>query len=115
MLPILCFHKVGPESEEGRRYTISPETLESLGRYFCRKGRRFARACDLESGIPKGGVCLTFDDAYVSAMLHGVEILERNGVWASFYVVPGFVGTSSTWDGDQGRPLAGWDALLAAQ
>lgn len=115
MLPILCYHKVAPEREEGRRLNITPETLESHVRYFCRKGRRFARAGDLETGIPNGCVCFTFDDAFLSALTNGVEILARNGVWASFFAVPGYVGGSSDWEGGGNRPLGGWDTLLAAQ
>lgn len=115
MLPILCYHKVGPSAQEGRRLNVEPATLESHVRYFCRRRRRFARAGDLESGIPSGCVCLTFDDAYVSALTHGVEILARYGVWGTFFAVPGYVGETSSWDGGDARPLAGWDSLRAAQ
>lgn len=115
MLPILCYHKVGPVVQEGRRLNIEPAVLESHVRYFVRKHRRFARAGDLESGIPAGCVCMTFDDAYVSAMTHAVEVLRRHGVWGTFFAVPGMVGGESTWDGGDARPLAGWDALKAAQ
>ncbi len=115
MLPILCYHKVGPEREEGRRLNVEPLTLESHVRHFCRKGKRFARVGDLESGLPTGCVCFTFDDAYASAVAHGVEILARWGVWGTFYAVPAQVGAVSVWDAGFERPLAGWDALRAAQ
>lgn len=115
MLPILCYHKVGSAAEEGRRLNVSPSTLESHVRYFCRKGKRFARAGDLETGLPKGCVCLTFDDAYHSALTHGLEVLLRNGVWGTFYAVPSLVGSFSEWDPGYERPLAGWQQLLAAQ
>jgi len=115
MLPILCYHKVGPAAQEGRRLNVEPRQLEAHVRYFVRKGRRFARTGDLEGGIPKGAVCFTFDDAYVSAMTHGVEVLSRHRVWGTFFAVPGLVGGESTWDGGEARPLAGWDALKAAQ
>jgi len=115
MLPILCYHKVAPERDEGRHLNIEPATLESHVRYFCRKNRRFARAGDLEKGIPQGCVCFTFDDAYLSALTNGVEVLSRQGVWGSFFAVPSFVGGLSNWEGGGGKPLAGWDALLAAQ
>lgn len=58
---------------------------------------------------------MTFDDAYVSALTHAVEILARYDVWGTFFAVPGMVGMKSTWDGPHARPLAGWDALQAAQ
>ncbi|AIE84394.1 polysaccharide deacetylase [Fimbriimonas ginsengisoli Gsoil 348] len=60
-------------------------------------------------------MCLTFDDAYLSTMLHAPEILERNGARGAFYAVSGKVGGSSDWDGTAARPLAGWDLLIDAQ
>lgn len=115
MLPILCYHKVGPLAQEGRRLNIEPETLETHVRYFVKKGRRFARTGDLENGIPAGAVCFTFDDAYVSTMTNAVEILSRHRVWGTFFAVPGMVGGESVWDVGEARPLAGWGALIAAQ
>lgn len=115
MLPILCYHKVGPIAQEGRRLNVEPATLNSHVRYFVRKGRRFARTGDLESGVPGGCVCFTFDDAYISALVNGVEILRRHGVWGTLFAVPGMVGGESSWDAGEARPLAGWDALKAAQ
>jgi peptidoglycan/xylan/chitin deacetylase (PgdA/CDA1 family) len=115
MLPILCYHNVGPEREVGRRLNVAPETLEAHVRHFCRKRRRFARAGDLAEGIPAGCVCLTFDDAYLSAVGHGVEVLAKYGVWGTFFCVPGHVGGTSAWDQGHAQPLAGWDALRAAQ
>ena len=115
MLPILCYHKVAPEREEGRSLNIEPATLDAHVRYFCRRNRRFARAGDLENGIPAGCVCFTFDDAFLSALTNGVEVLAGHGVWGTFFAVPSFVGGTSDWEGGGGRPLAGWDSLLAAQ
>lgn len=115
MLPILCYHKVAPEREEGRSLNVEPATLDAHVRYFCRKNRRFARAGDLEKGIPADCVCFTFDDAFLSALTNGVEVLARQGVWGSFFAVPSYVGGSSDWEGGGGKGLAGWDSLLAAQ
>jgi peptidoglycan/xylan/chitin deacetylase (PgdA/CDA1 family) len=60
-------------------------------------------------------VCLTFDDAYVSALTLGCEILTDHEVTATFYAVPSLAGGSSEWDGDRARPLASWETLLQAQ
>ena len=115
MLPILCYHQVGPESQEGRRLNVSPETLESHVRHFVRKGRRFARAGDLADGIPSEYVCFTFDDAFASAVERATEILARYGVWGTFYAVPSKVGATSDWDRGHEKPLATWEGLLGAQ
>lgn len=111
---ILCYHKVGPESEEGRRLNIEPRRLESHVRFFSRR-RPVCRACDFADGWPAGAVCFTFDDAYASTMSNALAILERYGVRGSFYAVSGLVGKSSQWDGELARPLAPWEALREAQ
>jgi peptidoglycan/xylan/chitin deacetylase (PgdA/CDA1 family) len=112
---ILCYHKVGPASEEGRRLNIEPSRLATHVRFFARKNRPFVLAKDLAESIQDGMVCFSFDDAYASTMHHAPLIFEEQGVRASFYAVPGRVGQDSDWDGEQSRPLADWDDLRAAQ
>lgn len=112
---ILCYHKVGPESEEGRFLNIEPRRLAQHIRFFQRRGWQFVQAAELAGGWPARGICLTFDDAYVSACTHGMEVLNREGVPATFYAVSGHVGGVSAWDPGKERPLADWDLLLAAQ
>lgn len=108
---ILCYHKVGSESEEGRRLNISPERLESHVRFFHRRQLPIRRASDLIAPWPDKCVCFTFDDAYISAVDRASTILEAYDARGSFYAVSELVGTRSSWDGEQGRPLADWDAL----
>lgn len=112
---ILCYHKVGPQDEEGRRLNVSPRRLRSHAQYFLRSGYRFVRAQDLVSAWPDRTVCFSFDDAYWSALSWGLPVLDRLGVPATFYAVPSLVGRSSVWDASRPRPLASWDALLEAQ
>lgn len=119
-VPILCYHKVGPLEEEGRRLNVAPETLASHLAFFSRRGWRFVRAVDLEGRWPGRSVCLTFDDAYRSTLTHGLEALRRAGAVASIYAVPKAEGMpyapgSSDWDFGHERPLASADELTAAQ
>jgi peptidoglycan/xylan/chitin deacetylase (PgdA/CDA1 family) len=111
---ILCYHKVGPVAEEGRRLNIEPERLKSHVRYFSRRSFTFLRARDLDDRWPERGVCFTFDDAYTSTMRHAPPVLEEFGVRGSFYAVSDKVGLASDWDGALARPLADWQALLDA-
>jgi peptidoglycan/xylan/chitin deacetylase (PgdA/CDA1 family) len=111
---ILCYHKVGPELEEGRRLNIEPKRLESHVRFFARR-RQVVLARDFAGEWPSGAICFTFDDAYLSTMTHAPALLERHGVRGTFYAVPGRVGLSSGWDGPAARPLADWGLLLDAQ
>lgn len=114
-LPILCYHKVGPITEEGRGLNIEPGRLESHGRFFARRGHRFLLAKDLADEWPNRAVCFTFDDAYCSTLTHGVEAMRRAGGVGSIYAVTSLVGGTSEWDAGRERPLANWDQLLVAQ
>ncbi|MCO5297433.1 MAG: polysaccharide deacetylase family protein [Fimbriimonadaceae bacterium] len=114
-VPILCYHKVGSEAEEGRRLNVDPARLRAHVRYFARRGARFALARELAEPWPARAVCLTFDDAYASTVEHGLPVLLSEGARASLYAVPSLVGATSAWDGEQARPLADWDALREAQ
>lgn len=111
---LLCFHKVGPCSEEGRRLNIEPFSLSRLIDWLKNGGRPFVQARALSAEWPIDGVCLTFDDCYTSTMTYGVEVLARHEVTGSFYAVSSHVGGSSAWDGNEARPLASWDLLRSA-
>jgi peptidoglycan/xylan/chitin deacetylase (PgdA/CDA1 family) len=112
---ILCYHKVGPEHEEGRRLNISPGRLESHVRFFARRGHPFKLGRDLGGAWPAGVVCFTFDDAYASTLANAIEPLERHGARATFYAVAGKIGERSSWDGNEAKVLASWEALAYAQ
>jgi peptidoglycan/xylan/chitin deacetylase (PgdA/CDA1 family) len=115
MLPILCYHKVGPVWEEGRRLNIEPNQLAKHVQYFYRRGVQFVQARDLAGVLPAKSVCLTFDDAYLSALFDGVRVLRAYKATATFFAVPSLVGASSVWDKELARPLASWDVLVDAQ
>jgi peptidoglycan/xylan/chitin deacetylase (PgdA/CDA1 family) len=112
---ILCYHKVGPEHEEGRRLNVSPARLEAHVRFFSRRHRPFRLARDLAGTWPDGVVCFTFDDAYASTLQNAIEPLERHGATGTFYAVAGKIGEKSSWDGNEARVLASWEALAYAQ
>ncbi len=115
MLTVLCYHKVGPESEEGRFINVEPRRLRSHVRFWKRRGCEIIAARDLANAWPRKAVCFTFDDAYVSTLTHGLEVLTSEGVTASIYAVSEKVGKTSDWDGNRARPLADWDLLRNAQ
>jgi peptidoglycan/xylan/chitin deacetylase (PgdA/CDA1 family) len=112
---ILCYHKVGPETEVGRWLSVHPDRLRQFAAFFRRRGYTFVRGADLASPWPSRCVCFTFDDAYISALDCAVPILKSFGGTGSFYAVPKFVGLSSEWDGDRAQDLASWDSLRLAQ
>ncbi|MGV3616220.1 MAG: polysaccharide deacetylase family protein [Fimbriimonas sp.] len=112
---ILCYHKVGPFEEEGRKLNIEPERLRSHVRFFARRQAPILRAEELGETWPPGAVCFTFDDAYVSALENATAALEAFGARGTFYAVAGKVAGTSDWDGDLARPLAPLESLLEAQ
>lgn len=115
ILPILCYHKVGDESNEGRFLNVHPDRLRSHVRYFLRRGYRAVAARDLANAVwPNRTFCLTFDDAYVSTVANGLPVLQDLGVTASLFAVAGLVGKTSAWDGERAAPLATWEHLLEA-
>lgn len=111
---ILCYHKVGPEREEGRFLNIEPDRLASHIRFFQRRGYPFLLGGEYAKKWPGRSVCLTFDDAYLSAMTYGRETMLRLGVRGTFYVVSSLVGIASNWDGEIARPLAPESLLVEA-
>lgn len=115
LLPILCYHKVGPSSDEGRRLNVEPEDLVRQARFFARRGYRFLRGAELAEVRSARAVALTFDDAYTSALTHGVEALLSVGAVGTFYAVGSLLGGGSAWDVGNERPLADAAALRSAQ
>lgn len=111
----LCFHKVGPAEVEGRSLNIEPLNLKRLIRWLKTNQGPFVSAYKLAEPWPEKGVCLTFDDCYLSALTHGIEVLKEEAVIGSFYAVSNLVGQSSAWDGRLARPLADWDLLRQAE
>ena len=93
---------------------MEAETLESHVRFFVRRKWTFLRVEELEGRWPESGIVLTFDDAYLSAMTHGLDVLLKYRVAATYYAVPAYVGGTSAWDGERARPLAGWDLIRQA-
>lgn len=109
---ILCYHKVGPQAEEGRFLNVAPADLDRQARFLTRLGY-VGRRLDDETPFDRPRcVVFTFDDAYASTLHHAPEILERHGIPGVFFAVTGK--TESDWDGDRARPLAEPAMLKAA-
>lgn len=110
---ILCYHKVGPLAQNGKRLNVEPESLARQVAYFCRRGP-VVLVRDLAPAPTGRFTAFTFDDAYADTMLHAPEILDREGVRGTFYAVPNLVGQTSAWDGELASPLADWPSLRTA-
>lgn len=111
MIPILCYHKVGLARDEGRWLCVSPDRLGQHIRFLQRRYRIVA-ASDWRQ---KGVAALTFDDAYVSALTTGVEVMLRHHVPATFFAVSDGIGKESFWDAPRTAPLASIELLREVQ
>lgn len=114
-LPILCYHKIGPEAEEGRFLNVAPDTLRSHIRFFRRRRFRLVAARELAGAWPQRAACLTFDDGFASTLTHGLDVLRSEGAIASIYVCGRCVGQTarSLFEIGSGidSPLASWAQL----
>ena len=101
---ILCYHKVGPQAEEGRFLNVEPADLARQARLMTRLGYVGQRLDDENLFDCRRSVFFTFDDAYASTLHYAPEILERYGIPGVFFAVTGK--RESDWDGARARPLA---------
>lgn len=114
MVAILCYHKVGPEEQEGRWINVSPQTLAAHISFFKRRNYAVVPAAELAGKLPSRAICLTFDDAYVSTVENGLPVLVDHGVPATFYAVTKYVGDHSSWVAPDAAVLADWPLLQQA-
>jgi len=120
---ILCFHRVLDDIPEDA-ITISARRFEAIIRAVARKYRvvplQFLVDC-IRTGRPwpRRSVAISFDDGYLDNARVAAPILTRYGVPATFFVLPGLLGTDTVlpWD----RHLAGrarwmtWEDVLSLQ
>lgn len=114
-LPILCYHKVGPVAQEGRRLNVEPGRLRSHLLFFMRRAYAFPTVWEVAEGRWEArSVLFTFDDAYASTIQNAAPLFLAAGRPCAIFAVAGHVGTESSWDGSLARPLADWDSLRSA-
>ena len=112
---VLCYHKVGHESVEGRWINVSPDTLRKHIEFFKRRGFHVLPASDIFSSTLKNAISITFDDAFQSMLENGLPVLKSLSVPGTIYAVSSYVGSGADWPGNNGEPLANWDLLREAE
>jgi peptidoglycan/xylan/chitin deacetylase (PgdA/CDA1 family) len=115
MRAVLCYHKVGLESAEGRWINVAPETLSKHIEFFLRRGYGVLPAERIFAAGVDRAISLTFDDAFSSMLENGMPVLERLRVPATIFAVSDRVGLSANWEGGKGESLASWDELRSAE
>lgn len=112
---VLCYHKVGLESVEGRWINVAPETLRKHISFFLRRGYGVLPASEIGGKGVDRAISVTFDDGFVSMLENGLPVLEALKVPATIYAVSDCVGGGANWEGNSGEPLADWSSLRYAQ
>jgi peptidoglycan/xylan/chitin deacetylase (PgdA/CDA1 family) len=115
---VLCYHDVGSERTSATDYVVSAARLRSQLEAIASWGLRFVQLEEvisgLEAGTPLDGlVAVTFDDALVGVLEHGLNVLLDLRVPATVFVVtdvrgvdpPFWPGAQRTLDPDELRAL----------
>jgi peptidoglycan/xylan/chitin deacetylase (PgdA/CDA1 family) len=102
------YHAVGAPGEPAARFVVPAKRFERQMKWLVRRGYRVVTLEELlqdENG-PRRAVALTFDDGYVDNLVLARPVLERLGLPATAFVVPGR--ERNDWDRDtelSGRAL----------
>lgn len=103
-VPILMYHEVSPRPASGfRRYSVTTREFARQMRWLAAAGYEpidldlLVRARRDGAALPRRPVVITFDDGFRGCADHAVPVLRARGFTATFYLVTGCVGGSSTW------------------
>lgn len=118
LLPILCYHHVGVDSEPHghRQLSVSTKRFAQQMNQLHRAGYRCVSLREAEPmlrGTERAhrAAVLTFDDGYRDFYECAYPILREHGFAATVFVVTGQVGGVSRWNEGWETPLMGWPEL----
>lgn len=106
-VPILCYHRVCPESEIGvdsRSLCVSPSQFKNQMRLLKFFGYRSITTQDLiaylqaRKNLPPRSILLTFDDGYEDNYRWAFPILKKFSFTATIFLVTDFIGNTNAWD-----------------
>ena len=124
-IPILCYHRVAPQSERGSGSAslyVSPEQFHAQMRLLKRLGyqtltAQWLVACRASrKNPPRKAILITFDDGYADNYTHAFPILKKFDMRALVFLVTSQIGGRNVWDlkshsGSAGTPLLGRDQI----
>jgi len=101
-LSILIFHRVRARADALFPHEPDAQTFDRLMRLVARSFRvlTLSRAADLlaTGGLPPRALVITFDDGYADNADVALPILQRHGLFATFFVSTGFLDGGRMWN-----------------
>jgi peptidoglycan/xylan/chitin deacetylase (PgdA/CDA1 family) len=126
-VPVLMYHEVSSRTWNGfEKYVVAPQNFDSQMSEVVRAGFRAISLDTLIAArsrpdvLPKKPIVITFDDGFRDCLSNAAPILQKHGLTATFFLVPGLMGGESEWLArERGLriPMASWAdarALVAA-
>ena len=114
-VPVLMYHRVAPADEVGRslpNLVVPPDLFAAQLETLVGAGWRSITAADLAADLAAGIVppprtfVITFDDGRLDGYTEAFPILQRLDLVATFYVITGRIGDSSSLTASQLRRMA---------
>lgn len=104
-VPILTYHWIrempGEDDKAGQKLTVTPGNFEGQMQWLVERGYQSVDFNAIRlNDLPAKPVIITFDDGYRDAYTAALPILQKFGLKAVFYIVPGWVSRDQylTWD-----------------
>jgi peptidoglycan/xylan/chitin deacetylase (PgdA/CDA1 family) len=117
-VPILYYHRVADGIPPGEG--VSPSVFKSQVHYLRKRGHHsigFGELADhFRTGrsLPSHPIIITFDDGYLDTFSQAYPILKTAGFTATVFMVSGFIGGWTDWEGGQAHraPLMNREQIL---
>ena len=108
-LAVLLYHHIGPCSSATKPLSLTITASQFRRHVHWLRWRGYETVtptqwlawCSNATPIPDKPILLTFDDAYADIANHALPLLEELGFTATIFVITGWTGRSTPWDGLQ--------------
>lgn len=108
-VPILYYHRVADDISP--KQGVSPSVFKSQVGYLRKHGfqsigfQALTDYFEIGTPLPSRPVIISFDDGYLDNFTLAYPFLKEAGFTATVFVVSGFIGERSTWEGCEGNEV----------